>query len=74
MQQQNIAEITFNQILEEWLLYKKPKIKESTFLNYKFLIEKYLKGTFKDKNLEFFKEYDLNKYIENLIIRQRKAV
>ncbi len=66
MQQQNIAEISFNQIFEEWLLFKKPKIKESTFLNYKFLVEKYLKETFKNSNLEFFREYDLNKYIEKL--------
>ena len=28
MQEQKITEITFNQILEEWLLFKKPKIKE----------------------------------------------
>lgn len=28
--------ILFDQLCEEWLSYKKPRIKESTYSNYKF--------------------------------------
>lgn len=66
MQNKNLERITFIQISTEWLLFKKPRVKESTYLNYRFVIEKRLKEQFGNANLKFFIEYDLNQYIENL--------
>lgn len=59
-------EIKFNNICEEWLAFKKNKVKQSTYLNYKFIINKHLQSNFGDKTLEYFKSYDLNEFIDNL--------
>ncbi len=59
-------EIEFNTICREWLYFKKNKVKESTYLNYKFIINKHLKKDFRNKQINYFKEYDLNKYIDKL--------
>lgn len=59
-------EIEFNTICREWLYFKKNKVKESTYLNYKFIINKHLKNDFRNKQINYFKEYDLNKYIDKL--------
>lgn len=59
-------EIKFNTICEEWLAFKKNKVKESTYLNYKFMINKHLKNDFGDSTLSYFKSYNLNEYIDNL--------
>lgn len=58
--------IEFNTVCEEWLYFKKNKVKESTFLNYKFIIDKHLKNNFGNKEINHFKRYDLNKYIDKL--------
>ncbi len=58
--------ILFEQICEEWLSYKKPRIKESTYSNYKFTIDRFLKVKFSGKTLEFFINYNFNQYIEQL--------
>ena len=58
--------IKFNTICKEWLAFKKIKVKQSTYLNYKFIINKHLQSIFGDKTLEYFKSYDLNEYIDNL--------
>lgn len=59
-------EIEFNTVCEEWLYFKKNKVKESSYLNYKFIIDKHLKNDFSNKQISYFKEYDLNKYIDKL--------
>lgn len=59
-------EIKFNDVCEEWLAFKKNKVKQSTYLNYKFIINKHLKSCFEDKILLYFKDYDLNEFIDNL--------
>ena len=48
-------EIKFNTICKEWLAFKKNKVKQSTYLNYKFIINKHLQSNFGDKTLEYFK-------------------
>lgn len=58
--------ILFEQICEEWLSYKKPRIKESTYSNYKFTIDRFLKVKFDGKTLGFFTSYNFNQYIEQL--------
>lgn len=52
-------------VAKEWLDYKKASIKESTYYNYLFIINKYLIPQFKDKNIEDIKNY--NYYIQNLM-------
>ena len=36
--------------VKEWLSYKKPRIKESTYSNYKFSIDRFLKRSFYGKH------------------------
>ncbi|MFR3182416.1 MAG: hypothetical protein ACLTPN_02205, partial [Clostridia bacterium] len=47
-------EIEFNTICREWLYFKKNKVKESTYLNYKFIINKHLKKDFRNKQINYF--------------------
>ena len=57
--------IEFEQIAEEWLEYKKISIKESTYCNYLFIIEKYLNPKFKGKYIDKIQNY--NYYIQELL-------
>lgn len=58
--------ILFDQLCEEWLSYKKPRIKESAYSNYKFSIDRFLKRSFYGKTLEFFVDYNFNQFVEEL--------
>lgn len=42
----------FKNVAYEWLEYKKNSIKESTYYNYMFIIDKYLKDKYENKNIE----------------------
>lgn len=66
MKKLNGTKILFSKVCDEWMSYKKPRIKESTYSNYNFKINKYLKKTFGEKTLESVLKYDINKYIEKL--------
>ena len=44
--------VIFNDVANEWLLFKKTKIKESTYLNYKYLIANKFSKTIGEKTLE----------------------
>ena len=57
--------IEFEQIAEEWLEYKKISIKESTYCNYLFIIEKYLNPKVKGKYIDKIQNY--NYYIQELL-------
>lgn len=67
MQKDSINIISFSQVATEWLLFKKAKIKESTYLNYKFIIESKFIKQFGKKTLEELLEYNFNSYIEMLM-------
>ena len=56
----------FGIVCDEWLEYKKMRIKESTYANYKFKITNYLKKDFGDRNLKEIVNTNLNRYIEEL--------
>lgn len=58
--------VKFKKLTEEWLLYKKHKIKESTYLNYTYIINTYLNVKFRKKRLSYFLNYDINLYIDML--------
>ena len=54
-------------ISNEWLLYKKVSIKESTYYRYKYIINKYILSYFSDKNIHYFENYNFNIYINYLL-------
>ena len=56
----------FNVVCDEWLEYKKMRIKESTYANYKLKITNYLKKDFGDRNLREIANINLNRYVEEL--------
>ena len=55
--------MNFERIAQEWIEYKKISIKESTYCNYLFIIEKYLNPEFKGMNIENIRNY--NEYVQN---------
>lgn len=57
----------FEKIAKEWLEFKKTSIKESTYFNYMFIVNKYLLPEFKGKNIEEINNY--NYFIQNLMQR-----
>lgn len=66
MKQLNVEKEKFNKICDEWLSYKKLRIKESTYSNYSFKINRYIKKDFGEKRLQDLKNEDINRYIERL--------
>lgn len=58
--------IKFKKLTANWLLYKKHKIKESTYLNYNYIINAYLNEKFGKKRMNFFLNYDMNEFIDEL--------
>lgn len=58
--------VKFKKATEDWLLYKKHKIKESTYLNYNYIINGYLNKQFGKKRLGYFLKYDINEYVDSL--------
>lgn len=66
MEKLDFSNVKFDKLCKEWLAYKKPKVKESTYLNYKFKITKYLIPHFGRHSLNYFYSYDINKYIDKL--------
>lgn len=59
--------VTFENITEDFLIYKKQQIKESTYFNYTYKIQKYLLPAFKDLTLEEIAKYDFNKFSDDLL-------
>lgn len=59
--------VKFEEIANEWIEYKKISVKESTYCNYLFIIEKYLNPEFQSKNIEEIQNY--NYYIQELLKR-----
>ena len=62
----DLEDVTFNEICEEWLAFKKNRVKESTFLNYKFIILRRLERDFWKKKLTYIKDYNFNLYVDIL--------
>lgn len=58
--------VKFRKLTDNWLLYKKHKIKESTYLNYNYIINTYLNKKFGKKRLSYFLNYDMNEFIDTL--------
>ena len=58
----NVA-ITFSKGCDEWLAFKQNMVKESSYLNYKFKINKYLRPDLGCLSLDELAKYDMNEYI-----------
>jgi integrase len=61
----DIKKITFKQGCDEWLTYKQNSVKESSYLNYKFKVEKHLKTDLGNKTLYELSKLDINEYVLN---------
>lgn len=59
--------IYFADIADGWLELKKNAIKESTYFNYAYNINKHLKPRFKGVTLRKLKKYNFNDFIEDLL-------
>ena len=60
-------EMTFGELAEEWLLYKKHQIKESSYFRYKYLIDKYLDEILSEVLVRDMENIDLNRMVEDLL-------
>lgn len=67
MEKNALRKIKFKSLIEEWLQYKKTTIKESSYLNYKFIIEANIKKEMGEKNLEELLQYNFNSFVEQLM-------
>ncbi len=59
--------ITLQEIIDSWLLYKKCKLKESTYYRYQYIIKKYILPNFGEEKTTFLEHYDFNIFIEKLV-------
>lgn len=59
--------VTFKTIAEDFLIFKKRQIKQSTYYNYTYKIQKYLLPAFENLSLEDILEYDFNRFSELLL-------
>lgn len=59
--------ISFSELTEEWLLYKKHRIKKSTYCRYKYIITKYLLEYFKELQLWELEDFNFNNFSDILL-------
>lgn len=62
----NNLKITFYDLFDEWLNYKRTKVKESTYFNYSFVVNECLKKYFENVNLEEVGAIDFYSIIDRL--------
>ena len=55
--------ITFSKGCDEWLAFKQNTVKESSYLNYKFKVNKYLRPDLGSLSLGELANFDMNEYI-----------
>lgn len=53
-----LRKVKFKKVANEWLEYKRNCVKESTYFNYMFIIEKYLNIKFADVNIKKISNYN----------------
>lgn len=57
-------DVTFETVFNEWLYYKKRKVKTSTYYDQKTISSKYILEKFKNKKIHDIKESDINLWLE----------
>ena len=58
--------LSFNDVVEEWLSYKKRMIKKSSYSNYEYMINKYLRPYLQEKKIIELERYNFNDLINEL--------
>lgn len=61
-----LRKTNFEEISKKWLEMKKNSIKESTYCNYMFIIDKYLMPTLRKTSLRKLIDYNYNNFIQEL--------
>lgn len=56
--------IKFSKCCDDWLHYKHSFVKESSFRNYKFIVEKHIKSILGNKNLLEIACYDMSEFVK----------
>ena len=59
--------LKFNILVEEWLENKKISIKESTYYNYVYVINKYITPTFENMIIKELQNYNFNDFVIELM-------
>ena len=59
--------IKFNKIAEEWLEIKKIKVKESTYCNYCYTMNRYIIPNFEKMSLRKLEKFNYNDFILELL-------
>ena len=67
MTKTELEKITFESLSNDWLEYKKPTIKESSYLNYKFTIRTKFMDKFGNKSIYFLLSYNFNIFVTELV-------
>ena len=62
-----LEKVTFENLSNDWLEYKKPTIKESSYLNYKFTISNKFMDEFGDMNVNCLLAYNFNSLVTELM-------
>ena len=60
-------DMKFEKVADDWLKYKKPSIKTSTYSNYYGVVKNRLFKTLKEKSIKQLLKYDFNEYVMYLI-------
>ena len=59
--------LKFNILVEGWLENKKIAIKESTYCNYVYVINKYITPTFENMEIKELQNYNFNDFVMELM-------
>ena len=60
----------FENIADDWLKFKKPSVKPSTYSTYNFIIQTRILDVFEEKTIKQLLKYNFNEYVE-ILINQR---
>ena len=61
-----LRQTNFEEVAKKWLEMKRNSIKESTYYNYMFIVDKYLMPTLKKVSLKKLIDYNYNNFIQEL--------
>ena len=60
----------FENIAEDWLKFKKPSVKPSTYSTYNLIIKTRILNSFEEKTIKQLLKYNFNEYVEILISKR----
>lgn len=60
----------FENIADDWLKFKKPSVKPSTYSTYNLIIKTRILNSFEEKTIKQLLKYNFNEYVEILISKR----